>query len=254
MIARREANELHPYYQKSEDGATLLLYTDTRFGSSYIDMNNSSIIGAEWETVLKPMLESGNYDFVSIDYGDSVHQTNNIMSVEAVLKVSAESKNAPRTMADRFLYDYNTNGFPEILADEAKIARIGWVKMRPPKGDDTFANYFSFPMGAIPVQKPEVIGNYQYTGYKCPTCNRRLYKVIFPEGRDPEIEAQGEVISPARIFTCPECFVFFAAPKGSKLIGKDVYVREQSLDNPVFFFTLFSYYNSIGDFYARRNE
>ena len=103
--------------------------------------------------------------------------------------------------------------------------------------------------------------NYVETGYKCHKCNSRLYKVVFPEGNDPELflsPSKTKYISPARVFTCPRCAHFYAVPKGRKLIEGPVYATQgYSWDNEsgrAVYATWLHYFDTIGDINARRNE
>ena len=123
-------------------------------------------------------------------------------------------------------------------------------------------NEFSFPDGLVPSQEPDIIGNFQYTGYRCPRCNRRLYKTIFPEGQDPRlythVKSRAHYIEPARVFACPDCLEFYATEKGRHLIDMPFKILHAGFGFDEFGINLFknwwTFFDNIGDLYARRNE
>lgn len=120
-------------------------------------------------------------------------------------------------------------------------------------------NVFNFPGGEVPRPEITVMGNYQYSSYRCPRCGKVLYKTIFPEGNDPFLifnDQTGDGISPARIFTCPDCFTFYATPKGYHLTDGQVITANcpQTQEGLDLYNMWFEIFNTIGDLNARRME
>lgn len=119
---------------------------------------------------------------------------------------------------------------------------------------------FNFPGGLVPRPENPILGNFQYSSYRCPTCGQALYKVIFPENNEPHLvfnDVTGDAIDPARIFTCPDCLSYFASAKGYHLTDNGAVVmarfnaNESGLDMYNAWFEIF---NLIGDINARRME
>lgn len=118
------------------------------------------------------------------------------------------------------------------------------------------ASAFSFQEGVIPQQQPDYCGNFIISGYRCPGCGNRLYKTTFIE-HTPQLrfnDITGATASIARIFTCPNCRNFLAAPVGMRLtegrvIGQVFPPEENSLYQ--MWLTVFNY---LGTFNGKRNE
>ncbi len=118
---------------------------------------------------------------------------------------------------------------------------------------------FNFPGGLVPRPEITIMGNYQYSSYRCPGCGAALYKVIFPKGKDPYLvfnDVTGEGISPARMFTCPTCLNYFAVQKGYHLNdGQPLIATFPKTDDGLDTYNMwFEIFNTIGDLQARRNE
>lgn len=106
----------------------------------------------------------------------------------------------------------------------------------------------------------DVDGNFEVSGYKCPKCGKRLYKTVFPEGKDPLLQVgirKQFTFSPARVFACL-CGRFYATPKGRKITEGPVFSATVVLDENKIGRKHFGYwwcfFDSIGKQGTRRNE
>lgn len=119
---------------------------------------------------------------------------------------------------------------------------------------------FDFPGGLVDVPDMETIGNYRFSGFRCPRCGKALYKTTFPEGIDPQFvfnDQTGDNVQAARVFTCPDCLWFFAAQEGQHLNATDSTVvcaqfpqTDQGLSMYNSWFVLF---NDLGSLTAKRH-
>lgn len=119
---------------------------------------------------------------------------------------------------------------------------------------------FNFPGGLVDVPDLETIGNYRFSGYRCPNCGKSLYKTTFPEGIDPQFvfnDETGDYVQSARVFTCPDCFKFFAVQEGqhlneanSAVVCAEFPQTQQGLSMYNSWFILF---NDLGSLTAKRN-
>ena len=119
-----------------------------------------------------------------------------------------------------------------------------------------------FPGGLLPEGVwGDIVGNYTASAYRCPYCGNRIYRTVFPEGKDPILflkQYPKQFIDPARIFVCP-CGIFYAAPKGEKLsdgvFARAVVARDfRRKEDQERYQSWFDYFNDRGSLYARRKE
>ena len=136
-----------------------------------------------------------------------------------------------------------------------------WYVLDAP--EETLREMFTFPGPFLPEgDYGDVIGNYSACSYRCPSCERRLYRIVFPEGRDPRLHLGGYKqygIEPARVFGCPRCGRFYATVKGRKLIEGPVFsaallLNDKNKAGKTLFEHWWNYFNQIGDLRATRNE
>ncbi|WP_034447732.1 toll/interleukin-1 receptor domain-containing protein [Butyrivibrio sp. AE2032] len=130
------------------------------------------------------------------------------------------------------------------------------------RSEEELQGMFSF-RGFIP-EGPlgDICGNYMASAYKCFHCGTRLYKVIFPEGNDPELylgEQKEALISPSRVFACPRCGRFFATPKGIRLLEGPVFqaspfIERGNTAGKKISREWWDYFDAIGDLRAVRKE
>ena len=118
---------------------------------------------------------------------------------------------------------------------------------------------FMFADSTVPRPKMPIVGNYQYSSYRCPTCGKALYKTIFHDGNAPHLvfnDRIGSYIEPARIFTCFDCLNFFAVQKGHRLIEGSIIMTKfpESQAGVDLYNMWFEIFNTIGDINARRQE
>ena len=122
---------------------------------------------------------------------------------------------------------------------------------------------FTFAGGFIPEGRwGDTDGNAIASAYKCYKCDERLYKFIFPEGRDPKLYVgpdKDRYLSPARVFLCPGCGKMFATPKGRKMITGPVFQAspfssEKNKLGRAIADLWFRYLDEIGDISATRKE
>lgn len=123
-------------------------------------------------------------------------------------------------------------------------------------------NLFSFSGGFIPEGEfGEVEEQSVASAYKCPVCQKRMYKTVFPEGKDPVLYLgldKMKSFSPARVFMCP-CGRIYATRKGCKLVDGPVHsatlVGDKTNSMGITLFNIWwEYFNSIGSLTARRRE
>lgn len=114
------------------------------------------------------------------------------------------------------------------------------------------------------VLTPEIVAELEQSvasAYKCPVCQKRMYKMVFPEGKDPVLYLgldKMKSFSPARVFMCP-CGRIYATRKGCKLVDGPVYsatlVGDKTNSMGITLFNMWwEYFNSIGSLTARRRE
>lgn len=85
-----------------------------------------------------------------------------------------------------------------------------------------YSDPFFLPEGSL----GSVSGNYTASSHKCPECESRLYRSVFPEENDPELFLGGNhggSFCPARVFACPKCGRFYATVKRRRLEEGPVY-------------------------------
>ena len=119
-----------------------------------------------------------------------------------------------------------------------------------------------FPGGLLPEGVwGETAGNYAASSYRCPRCGNRIYKTVFPEGKEPILflkQYPKQFLDPSRVFVCP-CGIFYAAPGGEKLsngiLAQSVVVRDlRRKDDQERFQNWLAYFNDRGSLYARCKE
>lgn len=142
---------------------------------------------------------------------------------------------------------------------DARIQAAQWDIIHIPPEDRTV---LQFPGGLLPEAIwGETFGNYAASSYRCPCCGNRMYKTVFPEGKDPVLflkQYPKQFLDPARVFVCP-CGVFYAAPKGEKL-SDGMFARAvvagdlRRKEDQERFQSWFDYFNDRGSLYARRKE
>lgn len=68
--------------------------------------------------------------------------------------------------------------------------------------------------------------NFYMVGYLCPNCGRKLHMVVYPEGKEFEIQTEEGAVLLARAVTCEKCQCFFT-PRPNRLLAEgDIYVME----------------------------
>ncbi|MCR5055257.1 MAG: TIR domain-containing protein [Lachnospiraceae bacterium] len=76
-------------------------------------------------------------------------------------------------------------------------------------------------------------GNYVASSYKCYKCNSRLYMVEFHPNDLPVLDTSSTgFFTPGRVFTCPECKRYFAAPCGKKFVDGPIYQASPVVHKP----------------------
>lgn len=125
-----------------------------------------------------------------------------------------------------------------------------------------YQHVFDFPGGLVPAgQWGERVSNYNASAYRCPYCGNRLYRTVFPEGREPKLfirNVKKQFIDPARVFVCP-CGTFFATERGHRLrdlafIQFRIPENSDKEKNNALFNELFEFFDELGDIYAQRKE
>lgn len=120
-------------------------------------------------------------------------------------------------------------------------------------------NEFNFPGGIVNVPEIKTIGNYKFSSYRCPRCGKALYKTTFPEGIDPQFvfnDETGSYVQAARVFTCPDCLMFFAVQEGQHLNDADSTIVSAQFDQNdhglAMYNDWFILFNDLGDLNAKR--
>ena len=117
---------------------------------------------------------------------------------------------------------------------------------------------FRFPEGYVIPRKRKILGNFYYSSYRCPNCGQALYKTAFREGVEPYLQFNDvthEGIKPARIFTCPDCLFYYAAPQGYRLLdGRIIATNFSKADAGLNLYNMwFTLFNEIGNLNIKRN-
>ncbi|MCR5155286.1 MAG: hypothetical protein K6C96_01215, partial [Butyrivibrio sp.] len=107
----------------------------------------------------------------------------------------------------------------------------------------------------------DVDGNAKISSYQCPFCRMRMYKMVFPEGNDPDIYLGRDLryrFNPARVFMCPKGHMY-AVEKGHRLTDYPVFMASPVVDKDSrlgrgLFDMWWKYFDSIADINARRKE
>ncbi len=117
-----------------------------------------------------------------------------------------------------------------------------------------------FPEGVF----GDVDENFVVSAYKCPHCNMRLYKTVFPKGKEPELYIginRQTSFKPARVFASP-CGRFFATNMGNKIIEGPTYqavfvtgnTNTPKIRQEEHYSHWWEFFNAIGNKDLKRNE
>ncbi|MBE5826375.1 MAG: TIR domain-containing protein [Butyrivibrio sp.] len=107
----------------------------------------------------------------------------------------------------------------------------------------------------------DIDGNAVISSYQCPFCRLRMYKMVFPEGNDPDIYLGRDkkyILNPVRVFLCPGGHMY-AVGKGHRLTDYPVFMASPVVDKDSklgrgLFDMWWKYFDSIADINARRKE
>lgn len=201
--------------------------------------------------VFRQILEDKN-----TDENDRASVSQALQAVEAAIQYWPVNPyhSGQNTMTD---YDFGTpNGFKDFLdkqtvwevLDKETVPAMGFIPadgILPETGSDYFSQF----------------ENFRGSAYVCPHCGARLYKAVFPAGKDPVIllgKDRQKYLQPARIFASP-CGRFYTAPKGRR-ITDGLIVSSAVMDDPddaaqrdLFSFWC-AYFDYNSDYNALRNE
>ena len=79
-------------------------------------------------------------------------------------------------------------------------------------------------IGEEDVKSRRLGHNFYMTPYKCPDCGMHLHMAVYPEGDEFKIETEEGKVFLARVYSCPNCNVFYT-PRPEKLLREcDIYV------------------------------
>ncbi|MBQ8279176.1 MAG: hypothetical protein IJZ23_04990 [Roseburia sp.] len=68
--------------------------------------------------------------------------------------------------------------------------------------------------------------NFYLTGYVCPTCNNKMYGVVYPVGMEFVIDTNEGRVQIARAYTCGKCCSFYTPRPRRLLIDGDSYIMD----------------------------
>ena len=161
----------------------------------------------------------------------------------------------------------NTAGFLTLWPASADVLRQqgirpdrgAWLPVRLDPADA--GRIFTYP-GLIPEGAwGDFAGGFRVSAYRCPHCGQRLYKTVFPEGREPRLPVAPDgsrYVAPARVFGSP-CGRFFASPQGMRLT-EGVFLQAILVFNPEDqaaieeFSRWWKNFGDLGDPFAPRRE
>lgn len=95
------------------------------------------------------------------------------------------------------------------------------------------------------MQRAPYLSNVFYvSSYSCPTCQRAMYKTVFPVGGEYPISiSNGKNCRMRRVFTCPECY-YYATAAIDRL--SDGLIYEHKSSNKSDYNILFTKLNAAG--------
>lgn len=79
-------------------------------------------------------------------------------------------------------------------------------------------------IGEEDVKSRRLGHNFYMTPYKCPDCGRHLHMAVYPEGDEFKIETEEGKVFLARVYSCPECNVFYTPRPEMLLREGEIYM------------------------------
>lgn len=111
-------------------------------------------------------------------------------------------------------------------------------------------NTYNFYEVFVDFDRQMITRSFYISSYVCPKCGKALYKTVFPNGYEYPIMTELGKIRLKRVFTCPNCRIFYAPAPGYRLYNGNGFNLSCSLNE---YDKLLTFMTNVGGVKGRKD-